>query len=261
MNKATKTKATGTREWAGTTTNCMTGCEHNCRYCYARAMALQYGRIDSAADWASPRLCPEKKRRRKRRKVAHTIMFPSTHDITPATLGPCLEVIENILQPGNRLLIVSKPHLECIREICRQFAAFRNQIVFRFTITAVRRALLAYWEPGAPMFGERWGSLVIARARGFSTSVSCEPLLERDLVVELIETLTPEVTDTIWIGKMNQIRRRVVKGTSEEAIRRIEAGQTDEAVMRAYESLKDHPKIRWKDSYREVIERLGSGEC
>ena len=257
---ATQTKATGTREWAGTTTNCMTGCEHDCRYCYARSMALQYGRIESAGDWARPKLCAEKKLRRKRRKVAHTIMFPSTHDITPATRDPCLEVIANILRVGNRLLIVSKPHSVCIRAICRRFAEYRRQILFRFTVTGIEEDLVAYWEPGAPPLVERLTALVEAHTAGFETSVSCEPLLESDRAAELVELVIPWVTDTIWIGKMNQIRRRVIKGTSEEAIRRIEAGQTDERVMAVYESLRDHPKVRWKDSYREVIERMENGD-
>lgn len=113
--------------------------------------------------------------------------------------------------------------------------------------------LLAYWEPGAPTFDERMYALALARRFRFQTSVSCEPLLQTERPLELVREVEPYVTETIWIGKMNRIRRRCIAGTSEEAIRRIEAGQTDDRVMEVYQQLKDDRKIRWKDSYRTVI--------
>ena len=37
-------KVFGTEEWAVKTVNIINGCSHNCRYCYAKAMAVQYKR-------------------------------------------------------------------------------------------------------------------------------------------------------------------------------------------------------------------------
>ena len=48
MNSATP--AFGTYEWARRTANCVEGCFHDCLYCYAKAMAIRFGRR-SADDW------------------------------------------------------------------------------------------------------------------------------------------------------------------------------------------------------------------
>jgi DNA repair photolyase len=37
-------KEYGTREWASTNVNFITGCSNNCLYCYARAMAIKFGK-------------------------------------------------------------------------------------------------------------------------------------------------------------------------------------------------------------------------
>ena len=255
------TTISGTREWATQTINCLVGCSHDCRYCYSRAMALRFGRIKSAAEWSRPRLRASYQADLRRLcKGKGMVMFPSTHDILPEFLEPCLDLLRNVLEAGKRLLIVTKPHFDCVRAIGEQFAGvgpyfrdYRDRILCRFTIGAMDERLLGYWEPGAPTFQERMFALALARRFGFETSVSCEPLLETERALELVRELEPYVTETIWIGKMNRIRQRCVEGTSEEAIRRIEAGQTDQRVREIYESLKDRPKIRWKDSYRQVL--------
>ncbi len=246
------TKISGTKEWSVASVNCLTGCSHDCRYCYARANALRFKRIATPAEWSRP-VIREKEVNRRRRKVDGTVMFPTTHDILPEFLEPCLTVIRNLLEAGNRVLIVSKPHYECIQSITDEFAAYRERILLRFTMGALSEDVLRYWEPGAPSFKERFHCLVMAHQRGFATSVSCEPLLEPERVVELFPWLEIHVSDTIWIGKLNQASARCVPGTSEEEISRIEAGQTDERVREIYEELKDQPKVRWKESYKRVL--------
>lgn len=247
-------KITGTREWSVATDNCVLGCTHRCRYCYARATALQYRRITSPDAWGTTYNCPSRASLRKRRKpIDGRVMFPSTHDITPEHLDACLLVIRKHLDCGNRLLVVSKPHLDCIQAICAACADHRNAMLFRFTIGARRDDLLRYWEPGAPSFQERLASLKWAYRAGFATSVSCEPLLDSADVVGLVGDVERYVTDSVWVGKMNHVRARCVPDTSEEAIRRIEAGQTEDAVWRVYESLRGNPVIRWKDSCKRAL--------
>jgi hypothetical protein len=163
------------------------------------------------------------------------------------------------LEAGNEILIVSKPHIECIGEICRRFIDYREQILFRFSIGSVNDRILHLWEPGAPRFYDRLTSLRVACEEGFATSVSCEPLLDSPNVAELFHTLWPYVTDTIWIGKMNCIGQRVIPGTDPKLIAAGEAGQTDEAVLRVHDELKNERIVRWKDSYRDTLRRLGVG--
>ena len=130
---------------------------------------------------------------------------------------------------------------------------FREMILFRFTIGARNESILSYWEPGAPTYEERLACLRFAHKQGYETSVSCEPLLDADDVLELCDELSPCVTDSIWIGKMNMVRKRAADGTSVKEIKRIESGQTDCAIKKVYKKLSGNPKIKWKESYKEVL--------
>lgn len=251
----TSRKKTGTREWAVVNVNIVTGCEHRCRYCYAAEMAKRFGRMSSLDEWGEiSRLRPEEVAK-KRRKQAGPVMFPSTHDITPQFIEECVTVLRKLLEAGNDVVIVTKPHLECVKRLCQELAAYKEQIVFRFTIGAMDDELLRFWEPGAPAFAERLEALQFAYERGFQTSVSAEPMLDMPHAVELYNTLVPFITETIWFGKMNQVRKRVAPKSEEEeaAVKRIEENQTDACIRALYEELKDAPNIEWKDSVKEVV--------
>lgn len=248
-------RPTGTREWSQHSCNIQNGCGHRCRYCYARANALRFGRITSQKQWGTtyhhvrPRDVS-----RKRTQLDGRVMFPTAHDIEPKFIGPCIQVLRNLLAAENEVLIVSKPHGMCIVKLCEELREFRDQITFRFSIGATdKTGILAYWEPGAPAYHERVGAMSFAYSRGFRTSVSCEPFLDTPSnAATLYRLLEPVVTDTIWFGKLNQIRKRCLDA-SEDAIAEIEVRQTDEAVEQVYRSLKDEPKVRWKDSYTKAL--------
>eukprot|EP01105_Mastigella_eilhardi_P006125 TRINITY_DN1773_c0_g1_i1.p1 TRINITY_DN1773_c0_g1~~TRINITY_DN1773_c0_g1_i1.p1 ORF type:complete len:195 (-),score=38.99 TRINITY_DN1773_c0_g1_i1:45-629(-) len=182
-------------------------------------------------------------------------MFPSTHDITPSVEEPCTQLLMNLLKSGNHVLVVSKPHLNVITRLCNEASAYKQQVLFRFTIGAMSDDVLHYWEPGAPPFAERLASLKYAFEAGFGTSVSVEPMLDSAHVAELYTTLERYVTDSIWIGKMNHTDTRVEVHTAEDQ-RRLQAiltGQTDECILRIYRTLKDCPKIKWKESVKKVV--------
>jgi len=253
-DRRAKPQISGTKEWSVESVNIVLGCSHKCRYCYARSNALRRKQIPNLQVWGeSYHTLREKEVRKRRKNAGGTVMFPSTHDIVPEFLDPSLTVIGNILEAGNRILIVSKPHLECIQAICGKFAAYREKILFRFTIGAMDNAVLKYWEPGAPSFEERLASLKHAHVNRFATSVSCEPMLDGENVVALFHALAPYVTDSIWIGKMNGIDYRVEPGTDPKETERIKKGQTDERIQAIYEALKDEPKVRWKESFKKVL--------
>jgi DNA repair photolyase len=220
-------------------------------------------RVGSEAEWAKPVVRQESVDRRMGKIAKRAVMFPTTHDITPKTLGPCMTVLRHLLEGGNRVLVVSKPHLECIKEICKKFADFRDTILFRFTIGACDNDLLRYWEPGAPTFEERLASLKHAFKHGFQTSVSIEPILDSSNVVRLFSKLEPWVTDALWIGKMNRIRNctPVVTREDQRRIAEVEAGQTDERIGGIYAELEDRPKVKWKESIKEVVGLELSGEA
>jgi hypothetical protein len=245
----------GTAEWAKYNENIMAGCEHDCLYCYAKEMAVRFGRV-KADEWKSPVLDTKKVSRKFSLREGVT-MFPTTHDITPAFLPETIDFIDRMLKPGNKVLLVSKPHLACIEEICSHFAWARSQLLFRFTMGSASDAVLAFWEPGAPAFSERLASLRHAHAEGFATSVSCEPMLD-DRPDRVVEVVSPYVTDSVWLGKANMLKNRMaVNGhrTDEEIAfaDRLLAAQSDDSIRALYERLKDNPKVKWKESIKRVV--------
>jgi len=81
MECATKRITLGTKEWASSNINIISGCSHDCRYCYARKMAIRFKR-KTEETWKimelnNEKLCLNFKKRKGR------VMFPTSHDITP----------------------------------------------------------------------------------------------------------------------------------------------------------------------------------
>ena len=243
----------GFKEWTANSVNCCTGCSNNCRYCYARGMAIRFKRL-TAEEWPIERV-RQKDVDRRQRLCAGRIMFPSSHDITPGNFEACMTVLDKLIGAGNEVLIVSKPRYDIIREICLEFREDRDKILFRFTIGAMDDEILMFWEPGAPSFEDRLDSLAYAFDSGYQTSVSIEPMLDSENVIDLILTVEPFVTDAVWLGKMNHIRKYLVIDSAEmeAAVRRIESGQTKERIKVLYEVLRNNPKIKWKGSIKDIL--------
>jgi DNA repair photolyase len=244
----------GTKEWSSKSVNCLLGCSHRCRYCYARYDAKKRKFIAKWDEWGDSyyRIRP-KEVKKSRPKYEGTVMFPTTHDIPPEFLDECLTVLKKLLEAKNKVLVVSKPQITCLKRICDELEKYKKQILFRFSIGAMDDEILSYWEPGAPSFNERLLALCYAFENGFATSISAEPMLDSDHITELFYRLEPLVTDSIWIGKMNHMDSRIEPRTKKSEIKRIEAGQTDERIHKIYEALKNEPKVRWKESFKKVL--------
>jgi len=248
----------GTREWSDHSLNIGTGCSHDCRYCYARANALKFGAIRSPEAWTGERL---KKPMPIIRKFNGAVMFPTNHDITPFYLPAALSALKSLLEMGNQVLVVTKPRMECVSRLCSELAMHKAQVLFRFSIGTQDEGLARFWEPCAPSVEERASCLRYAFSQGFATSVSMEPMLAgTDDAVRTFHWLIPWVTDKIWLGKMNQINRRVARTTSDvtRACERIEMLQANEEILQLVQRLSAHRQVAWKDSVREVIRAHGS---
>jgi len=249
-NKCPK-NVTGTKEWAKKNANCISGCSHDCRYCYAKSIAIRFRR-KTAQNWKDEVVVGAKPVGGKPCRV----MFPTTHDITPNTLPVCLDQIHYIVDGGHEALIVSKPHYDCIAVICDVFKACKKKILFRFTIGSASNATLKLWEPGAPSFDERLASLKLAHRLGFETSISCEPMLDGNIDA-VIKKVEPYVTDAIWLGKMNQVKARLTFNRAPQAV--VQAAevlmheQRDENIQALWQRFKGNPKIKWKDSIKKIV--------
>ncbi len=247
--------AFGTKEWAATNVNIQIGCEHGCLYCYGQCMSVRFGRT-TGNTWTTP-VINRGKVAEGYRKRRGTIMFPTTHDITQANLEPCLTVLKKMLAAGNEVLVVSKPHLVCVNRLCQELEAYKDQILFRFTIGSAAAAVLSFWEPHAPAYPERLASLREAFQRGYKTSVSCEPMLDGS-IQRVIDDARPYVTDAIWLGRVNNIRGTLVRNAPYNQVARAKADellalQTDDWVREMYETHKHDPLIKFKDSFKAVV--------
>lgn len=247
----------GTKEWSDYNVNCVFGCSHDCKYCYAKAMRVQYDKI-TPSSWKTE-LIRTKGLSKKylKRKDEKRFMFPTTHDITPTNLSACIQILINVLAPGNEGVIVTKPHFECIKALCQVLPLFKNNFVLRFTIGSSNPDTLKFWEPGAPDFEERYTSLKYAHWKGYQTSVSCEPMLD-DNVEDVLEWVLPYVTETIWIGKPNMLKTRLSMNGHKDHETMARADElmqslSDQYIWDLYAEYKDNQKIRWKDSIKKVV--------
>lgn len=256
-------KKTGTREWSDSSVNLQLGCEHGCRYCYARHNAVMFRKWCTDEQWLDPVIIKSKVTR-SFLKRAGIVMFPTTHDITMRNIMESVCVLRKLLEAGNKVLLVSKPNIGCISNICEEFQGYLKQLIFRFTIGSMDNQVLSFWEPNAPCFEERWTSLIYAFSHGYRTSVSCEPFLdgEHGKLIALYERTKPYINtiDGFWIGKLRKFDKRVdmAKVTSEEEdrfVKPLKAAQTDESIWAIYTQLQNERIVQWKDSIRAVIER------
>ena len=191
-----KTK-TGTREWAESNENCISGCSNSCKYCYARDMAIRYKR-ETAETWPieHPRTTA------KARKHKGRAMFPTTHDLHYEHVNWWVLFLRELLERGNDVLIVSKPEYRAIHYICENFQNFRDKIEFRFTIGTNDDMTAKYWEPGAPSPSDRFMCIARARTMGYKVSISMEPLLIENPKEMIDDLLMGWIDGEIWIGCM-----------------------------------------------------------
>lgn len=254
----------GTHEWSPHTLNFITGCGNNCIYGYCKEMAVRYNRC-TAETWKDE-VVREHDLKKKIKLYDARVMFPSSHDIRPEHLQENLEFLGHILEAGNEVLIVSKPHLICIKAICKQFEKYKDKIIFRFSIGSADDTVLKFWEQNAPGFKERLDSLKWAYKKGFGTSVSCEPMLDNN-IDKVIKKVSPFITETIWLGKINHLigvtgRGRLdFNGHNDAATlakaHELNAWQSDDQIIKLYKQYKDYPQIMWKESIKRVIKKYG----
>lgn len=244
----------GVGEWAKHSVNLQDGCENNCRYCYAKCMAIRFKRKTSQ-NWDKPDI-----RRKDIDKVYRTlegrIMFPTTHDISRRNLEECISVLWKMLEAGNKVLIVSKPTMHCIPRLCSELGPYCHRILYRFTIGSSCDDTLRFWEPGAPSFSERLASLKWAYEQGFQTSVSAEPMLDTH-INRVIHATKPYVTDAIWLGRANRLRSIIAINcpNDDETKQRADellAEQTDDYLRELYERYRDDSQIKFKDSIKKA---------
>ena len=245
----------GTTEWAASNVNIIKGCSNDCKYCFSKEMSIRFKR-KTPENWKEEEVNWEVYNKTPRYREGY-IMFPSTHDITPEHLDLATDYLKRLLGAGNKVLIVSKPSFECIKQICDTFSDYKERILFRFTIGSTSNKTLKFWEPDAPDYEERKKALIYAYEAGYQTSISCEPMLDNK-INKVIDDLKEYVTDAIWLGKMNFAIRRLrtngqLNAETLAAAEQLLEWQSDEAIKKLYKKYKDNPQIKWKESIKKVV--------
>ena len=254
----TKRAGTGTKEWSDFSYNICSGCEHGCLYCYAKSYAGRFNpEMRVPGRWQKQQLTEKGRLLGKDMGKKGVVMFPTTHDITPNFLKESVETINNLLK-NNKVLIVTKPHLEVIKRLCKELAKQKKKVMFRFTIGSLNEGQCAFWEPGAPKPKERVKAIQHAFKAEFQTSVSIEPMLDDNAGTrELVRAVDPYVTDTIWIGKMQRVPKTQNAHIDGFDIRMafVKEWQKDANILSLVESLKANKKVEWKDGIKKVLKK------
>ena len=243
----------GTKEWADSNVNCYKGCSNNCRYCYAKMMAIRFKRATNNT-WKKMELNLKNVEKGYHKRKGR-VMFPTSHDITEESLENCLIVLRKLVQAGNEVLVTSKPRINCLKQICENFGDFKDKIQFRFTITSFDDKKLQFWEPNAPTYDERLESLKYAYYKKFKTSVSIEPFLDED-PIELIKKILPYITESIWVGKMNYIKKKDITQEAEvfyKQIYGINSRKNLRVILEKLDELNCN-KVQIKDSIVNYLE-------
>ena len=94
----------GTKEWADSNVNCISGCSNNCKYCYAKKMAIRFGRATEKS-WPKMKIRQHDVEKGYNKRKGR-IMFPTSHDIPEKSTikNACFIVLEKLLVSDNEIL-------------------------------------------------------------------------------------------------------------------------------------------------------------
>lgn len=258
---------TGTYEWSDATMNVSKGCSNGCIYCYACANAVRRKWVMDHREWTKEDVIPVGRLRRRLPSVSgKVVMFPSNHDITDVTLPRYLEGLSDLILKGHKVLVVSKPRLRLIKQVADRADEMGGNVEFRFTIGSVYDDVLRFWEPNAPTCRERMDCAEYTRERGFSTSISVEPMLDDVSPVQIVDW-SEGIADTVWIGLPRSLPTRLklngfITGPHRlspffEAAHALLANLNN-SLPAIYNELKDNPRVMWKDSVQHALGLEGS---
>lgn len=197
-------------EYAPLALNLYRGCDHGCTYCYGPRV-LHMKRPDFAA--AEPRKDILDKLLLDCRDLIEadndkTILLCFTcdpychadeeHQITR-------EALKMLLTYQQPVTILTKGGNRSLRDfdILERHA---DLVTYATTLTFTDEAQRQVYEPGAAPPQERLDALAKAKACGFETWVSCEPVIDPDQTLRLIEMAAP-YTDLFKVGAWNYDQR------------------------------------------------------
>jgi len=188
-------------EWTDYGVNTYYGCQHACRYCYAKFLMKRY---DPQKFFAFPEPIENAVELAIKEVTMRTpgrIMFCTMTDPyqpIEGKLGLSRKVLEVLLESKHHILVCTKSSL-----VRRDFDLIRqyNNVEVGFTITALTD--LPEWEPYALGNTKRIEALMEAHEVGVKTFVSVEPWIPGVTDPIAIIEKTKRFADRYIVGKLN----------------------------------------------------------
>lgn len=192
------------REYSPLALNVYLGCSHNCKYCYANAMAKRNGNSNYFCN-PSPRLNvlplldKELKKAPKEQILLSFIgdAYCETQDNNALTRN----VLEKLLEAHSPVAILTKGGKRCLKDI-DIFKQFGEHIQIGATLTFDNEKDSLEWESGAAIPDERLEALKVLHENGIKTFASFEPVIVPEQSINLIKS-SLDFVDIYKIGKLN----------------------------------------------------------
>lgn len=173
--------------------NAYTGCEHNCRYCYARLFMRRYsGHKEPWGDFVDAKInAPDVLNKQLRKAKRGTVWVSSVCDPyqpLEATFGLTRRCLEELLRVQFPVNIQTKSSLVVRdRDLFQQF----EDIDITLTIATDREKMARLFEPKASPLRDRLEALEVLCRAGVKTSVFIGPILpgNPDRLASLLEGL------------------------------------------------------------------------
>ena len=200
---------TRAREYCDLAINIYNGCNHGCKYCYARKM---FERFHPGEDFSDVKVREgiveaAKNQLSGGKYKGKKIMLCFMCDPYPAEIDtmPTREVIKAIKEAGAHVQILTKGGNRAVRD----FDLLDEGDSFGITLSCLDGAEV--WEPNAALPWERISTLCDATLHGMKTWVSFEPVIDPKRVLYLIKELPNIIQEKnilLRIGKLNHLDSR-----------------------------------------------------
>lgn len=185
-------------EYGDLAVNIYTGCNHRCYYCFAPSVL--HKTREEFHTHVEPRknIVEEVKRQLYREKITgqliHLCFTCDPYPAPPVDTMPTREIIKAIKESGNHVQILTKGGTRALRD----FDLLNSGDWFGVTVSGW---FCEKTEPKAAHNHERLQSIYVAKQKGINTWVSCEPVIDKQGIYQLI--IGGYDIDHFKIGKLN----------------------------------------------------------
>lgn len=207
--KAIYTSGGPALEYAAFSLNLHHGCTHDCEYCYARDRIEKKSREQYKRDFnvsvkksSLKNIEADLMSWQGERKPVHLTFIGDPYDLGRQDNSDVRAVLELFKKYRHPFQTLTKGGTKAVQD----FDLYGEGCRFGCTLTFNNDKDSLEWEPGAALPADRVAALKDAHARGISTWVSLEPVIDPAQTLALIEA-THEVVDHYGVGKWNHDAR------------------------------------------------------